>query len=77
MRVLPISVGGLGALAVAAGLFAASPLTESELRGKRIYTQGIGASGKEIRAALGENGVEVSAAVLSCSKCHGRDGRRP
>ncbi len=75
MSVIRIKFQGVVALAVAASLFAATPLTESELRGKRIYTQGIGASGREIRAALGENGVEVSAAVLSCSKCHGRDGR--
>jgi ABC-type branched-subunit amino acid transport system substrate-binding protein len=75
VSVPPISVGGVAALALAACLSAASPLTESELRGKQIYTQGIGANGKEIRAALGQNGVDVSAAVLSCSKCHGRDGR--
>ena len=62
-------------LLLAVGAMPAGPLTEAQARGKRIYTQGLGASGKEIQAALGENGTEVSAAVLSCAKCHGRDGR--
>lgn len=62
-------------LMLAASPVQAASLTVAEARGKRIYTQGTGASGKEIQAALGDNGAEVSAAVLSCAKCHGREGR--
>lgn len=62
-------------LAAALHLAAAGPLTDAESRGKRIYTQGTGESGRPIQATIADGGADVSAAVLSCSTCHGRDGR--
>jgi ABC-type branched-subunit amino acid transport system substrate-binding protein len=54
----------------------AAELTPEEKRGKQIYTQGTSASGVEIKAALGEEGVgtEVPASALPCAGCHGLDG---
>src|SRR5262245_15811097 len=50
-------------------------LTPQEIRGKQIYTLGTSSSGREITAVLGKEGTEISASVLSCANCHGRDGR--
>ena len=50
-------------------------LTESQRRGREIYTTGTTASGAEIAAFLGDDGVEVPATILPCSGCHGDDGR--
>lgn len=64
----------LAALAVPALLLGAAELTPEELRGRRIYMEGTSPSGGEIVAVMGE-GVEVPAAAVPCSGCHGRDGR--
>ncbi|MFP5288285.1 MAG: ABC transporter substrate-binding protein, partial [Thermoanaerobaculia bacterium] len=55
-------------------LAASSGLTPREENGKRIYLEGVSSSGGEITAVMGE-GVEVPAAAVPCSGCHGRDGR--
>ena len=51
-----------------------SSLSPEELRGKQIFLHGASASGKEITAFLGREQMEVSASVLTCASCHGRDG---
>lgn len=53
-------------------LLGAAPSPEE--RGRRIYREGISPSGGEIVAVMGP-GVEVPAAAMPCSGCHGRDGR--
>ena len=55
-------------------LGASSGLTPQEENGKRIYLEGVSSSGGEITAVMTE-GVEVPAAAVPCSGCHGRDGR--
>ncbi|HEU4386738.1 MAG TPA: ABC transporter substrate-binding protein, partial [Blastocatellia bacterium] len=50
-------------------------LSPAETRGKQIFLRGTSASGKEITALLGKEQMEVSASVLTCASCHGRDGR--
>lgn len=61
-------------LAVPAFLWGAVELTPQERRGRQIYLEGTSPSGGEITAVMGE-GVEVPAASVPCSSCHGRDGR--
>ncbi|ETX03467.1 cytochrome c/ABC transporter substrate-binding protein [Candidatus Entotheonella palauensis] len=53
----------------------ASALTPQEQRGQHIYLQGTSPSGGEITAVLGREGIDVSASVMPCVKCHGHDGR--
>jgi ABC-type branched-subunit amino acid transport system substrate-binding protein len=62
-------------LGLAAAVPAAAELTPAEQRGKAIYFQGESVSGREILAVIGDAGTEVPAAVMTCSSCHGRDGR--
>lgn len=50
-------------------------LTAKEKRGKQIYRHGTSATGSEITALVGATGVEVPAATLPCSNCHGMDGQ--
>jgi ABC-type branched-subunit amino acid transport system substrate-binding protein len=63
----------------AAGQTQASPaagaLTPEEKRGKQIYLRGTSASGREIKAYLGEASLEVPASTLTCAGCHGADGQ--
>src|SRR5215472_4581999 len=54
---------------------ACASLTPEELRGRRIYMRGIGAAGTEITAVLEGGGVELSGSSITCSGCHGADGR--
>lgn len=69
----------LSLLIFAAGLFAgpaAAPgLSPREMRGKKIYLQGVSASGKDIPAFLEDSGLDVTASVLPCVNCHGYDGK--
>lgn len=53
----------------------ASPLTPQERRGKQVYLQGEGPSGRRITAIVGEGSVEVPGGTLPCANCHGFDGR--
>jgi ABC-type branched-subunit amino acid transport system substrate-binding protein len=62
-------------LGLAAALPAGAELTAQELRGKAVYFKGESTSGREIVAVIGDSGTEVPAAVMTCSSCHGRDGR--
>jgi len=43
--------------------------------GKRVFLEGLGEGGTAIRASVGKPATEVSAAILPCVNCHGRDGR--
>lgn len=56
-------------------LHGAAELTPQEQRGRQIYLEGTSPSGGEIVAVLGDAQVEVPAASVPCSSCHGRDGR--
>jgi hypothetical protein len=44
-------------------------------RGKEIYLNGIDYSGAQIKCVTGEQGTEISDAVLKCGSCHEKDGR--
>jgi len=55
---------------------AAAPPDRQQLeRGRRIYQEGASPSGSPVVAVMGEGGVEVPAASLTCAGCHGRDGK--
>jgi ABC-type branched-subunit amino acid transport system substrate-binding protein len=55
-------------------VFAQDALTPPEGRGKQIYVQGKGSSGREILAYLGASAIEVPGSAMPCANCHGRDG---
>ncbi len=59
---------------LANNLFAA-PLTESEARGKQIYSTGESPSGKTIQARVGLEATELSGSSVPCISCHGEDGQ--
>jgi ABC-type branched-subunit amino acid transport system substrate-binding protein len=44
-------------------------------RGRKIYVEGVSASGTEIKALMSDASVEVPASAVPCAGCHGRDGR--
>lgn len=73
MRRLPWLAAGLLA-ALAAGASAA-PLSDQELAGRRLYREGIGASGHEVSARVGAVDMPVPGRVVPCANCHGRDGQ--
>ncbi|WP_130931967.1 ABC transporter substrate-binding protein [Pseudomonas sp. Sample_24] len=52
----------------------ALPLTPSESAGKRLYREGVSASGEPIMARVGASGVLLPASSLPCANCHGSDG---
>lgn len=56
-------------------VFAQDALTPQESRGKQIYVQGKGSSGREILAYLGESSIEVPGSAMACANCHGLDGQ--
>jgi ABC-type branched-subunit amino acid transport system substrate-binding protein/cytochrome c553 len=47
----------------------------SQRRGRRIYFEGTSSSGSSIVAVIGSSREGVSAALVTCGNCHGRDGR--
>jgi ABC-type branched-subunit amino acid transport system substrate-binding protein len=49
-------------------------LEADETRGKQIYVQGTSASGDEINAVVGDEGVILPGSALTCASCHGYDG---
>ncbi|MCU0122225.1 ABC transporter substrate-binding protein [Pseudomonas sp. B2M1-30] len=53
---------------------AAVPLTDSESAGKRLYREGLSASGEAIMARVGAADVLLPATSLPCANCHGADG---
>ncbi|BBP70102.1 hypothetical protein PHLH6_21060 [Pseudomonas sp. Seg1] len=52
----------------------AVPLTAQEAAGKRLYRQGLSASGEAIMARVGAADVLLPATSLPCANCHGADG---
>ncbi len=54
---------------------AAAPLTAKERRGKDLYLRGASGEDAGAKAWLRGPDLEVPAAVMPCSNCHGRDGR--
>jgi ABC-type branched-subunit amino acid transport system substrate-binding protein/cytochrome c553 len=49
-------------------------LTAAQARGRRLFRDGIGGDGKPVVATLGGPGGALSAALVTCAGCHGRDG---
>lgn len=49
-------------------------LTSSESAGKRLYREGVSASGEPIMARVGASGMLLPASSLPCANCHGNDG---
>jgi ABC-type branched-subunit amino acid transport system substrate-binding protein len=67
-------------LGLAAGLLIshalpAAELTESEARGKLIYTKGESKSNRVIWASISSSDAPSSASILPCIQCHGENGR--
>lgn len=60
-------------LCLACSPAAAGDLTDSEVRGKRVYAEGRGA-GSPITAYVGRDSTPVPASALPCANCHGEDG---
>lgn len=52
----------------------AAPLTAQEEAGKKVYVEGVSASGKPLRALIGAQDAPVEGATLPCANCHGADG---
>lgn len=65
---------GLVPLAVAATAVEPRGLSEQEEIGRRIYFEGQGGSGAEIRGLVGKEGTAVPAEAVTCAGCHGDDG---
>jgi ABC-type branched-subunit amino acid transport system substrate-binding protein len=61
----------LGSLQVAAQEL---PLSPSESAGKRLFREGLSASGEPIMARVGAAGMLLPATSLPCANCHGADG---
>lgn len=53
---------------------AALPLTPEEAAGKRLYREGLSASGEAIMARVGAADMLLPATSLPCANCHGADG---
>ncbi|MCY1508823.1 Periplasmic binding protein [compost metagenome] len=73
MRTASLCVAAL--LALGPGLAAALQLSAEEAAGKRIFLEGVSASGGEIHARVGAAGTTLPASALPCGSCHGADGR--
>ncbi|WP_085728373.1 ABC transporter substrate-binding protein [Pseudomonas sp. R37(2017)] len=52
----------------------ALPLSPSESAGKRLYREGVSASGEPIMAWIGASNLLLPATSLPCANCHGTDG---
>ena len=61
-------------LAVTAAVYPIE-LSEQEMRGKRIYTQGESSSGTPIDAVVSRGAAPIPASILPCAGCHGEDGK--
>lgn len=66
----------LGLLLLGGLHFAADalPLSPSESAGKRLYREGVSASGEPIMARVGAANILLPATSLPCVNCHGADG---
>ncbi|MGE1176672.1 ABC transporter substrate-binding protein [Pseudomonas sp. BW7P1] len=72
-----MNLGRVLALILLAGVSlgaAALPLTDEESAGKRLYREGLSASGEPIMARVGAADVLLPATSLPCANCHGADG---
>lgn len=58
-----------------AGGARSAPLTAAELAGKRLYLEGVAASGATVTARVGMQGAPMPATLLPCANCHGTDGQ--
>jgi ABC-type branched-subunit amino acid transport system substrate-binding protein len=61
----------LGGISLAAH---ALPLSPGESAGKRLYREGLSASGEPIMARVGAADMLLPASSLPCANCHGADG---
>jgi ABC-type branched-subunit amino acid transport system substrate-binding protein len=52
----------------------ALPLSLNESAGKRLYREGVSASGEPIMARVGASNMVLPATSLPCANCHGEDG---
>ncbi|PWB33996.1 branched-chain amino acid ABC transporter substrate-binding protein [Pseudomonas sp. SDI] len=50
-------------------------LNAQELAGKRLYREGLSATGGEVTAWVGAADMQVPASVTPCAGCHGADGQ--
>lgn len=66
---------GLLLLGGFSGATHALALTPDESAGKRLYREGVSASGEPIMARVGASGMLLPASSLPCANCHGSDGR--
>lgn len=65
----------LGVLLSLAGAAAwSAPLSPAEQAGRRLYHEGVAASGATVTALVGAQGSPVPATILPCANCHGPDG---
>jgi ABC-type branched-subunit amino acid transport system substrate-binding protein len=64
----------LGLLMLVSLTTQALALSPSESAGKRLYREGISASGEPIMARIGAAGMLLPATSLPCANCHGADG---
>lgn len=62
----------LGCLSGLAHGIELSPVEEA---GKRLYRQGLSASGADVSARIGVSATAVPASTVPCAGCHGADGR--
>lgn len=53
----------------------AEPLSPSESAGKRLYREGLSASGEALMARVGAADILLPASAVPCANCHGADGR--
>jgi ABC-type branched-subunit amino acid transport system substrate-binding protein len=60
-------------LALAAAPTLAGPLTPQEEAGKKVFTEGVGATKIPIKALVGAHSSEVDGTTLPCASCHGPD----
>lgn len=74
-RVRRVLLHALLAAAVPASLAAGpAPFSEQELAGRRLFREGVGASGSEVSARVGVAATPVPGRVVPCAGCHGSDG---
>ena len=72
---LVLLAGALLFLIFSFTVLAQNALTPQESRGKQIYVQGKGSSGREILAYLGASSIEIPGSAMPCANCHGLDGQ--
>jgi cytochrome oxidase Cu insertion factor (SCO1/SenC/PrrC family) len=72
---VPAVTSAPAAAAVTAATAPAATLTEAEVRGRRIYREGLLPSGGPLRAVIaGDDRVAVEGARLACASCHRPSG---